>query len=66
MSKWQGHPEIIYARPLISAGDKITGPEDGLPTWLAEIMVHKPNVHDAIKFVDQIVKETPLPIRSNS
>ena len=29
----QSHPNVISARPLVAAGELVTGPEDGMPTW---------------------------------
>lgn len=63
LAKWVGHPNVIYARPLVSPGDKVVGAQDGLPTWLGEVMVQMPSgVHDAIEFVRSITDSTDLPI----
>jgi hypothetical protein len=31
----QKHPNVISARPLVAAGELVTGPEEGMPTWCA-------------------------------
>ena len=31
--------------------------EDGLPTWLCELMVSRGNIHEAIEYVKQIEQE---------
>jgi hypothetical protein len=60
---WEEHPDVIYARPLVSVGEKVICVEDGLPTWVAEIMVKRPTVEDAIQFVNEIYQSLKLPIR---
>uniref|UniRef100_A0A7S0RDS3 ATP-grasp domain-containing protein n=1 Tax=Chlamydomonas leiostraca TaxID=1034604 RepID=A0A7S0RDS3_9CHLO len=62
LDTWQGHPEVLYARPLVQAGHKCVCVADGLPTWVCEIMVTKPNVHDAIAFVKDIDASLDIPI----
>eukprot|EP01025_Chloroclados_australasicus_P044037 TRINITY_DN4742_c0_g2_i2.p1 TRINITY_DN4742_c0_g2~~TRINITY_DN4742_c0_g2_i2.p1 ORF type:complete len:618 (-),score=74.57 TRINITY_DN4742_c0_g2_i2:416-2269(-) len=53
---------VIYARPLAGAGQNVVSVEDGLPTWVAELMVYKPSVQDAINYVTKIVQEIDVPI----
>lgn len=31
--------------------------EDGLPTWICELMVSRGNIHEAIEYVKQIEQE---------
>jgi hypothetical protein len=33
---WAEHPDVIYARRLVSVGEKVICVEDGPPTWLAQ------------------------------
>lgn len=54
LDEWAGHPDVLYARPLVPAGSKVVCVEDGLPTWICEIMVIKPTVQEAIDFVKKI------------
>ena len=53
---------MLYARPLVAVGEKVTAVEDGMPTWVAELMVEKPTVEEAIDFVQQIERETVVPV----
>lgn len=39
IDEWKVHPKVISARPLVAAGELVTGPEEGMPTWYAEILV---------------------------
>lgn len=41
----------IWAKPLVQVGDRVTGPADGLPTWLLDIMVIRPTAQEALDFV---------------
>lgn len=43
-------PLAAPARPC-QPGAKVTGPADGLPTWVCELMVVKPTAQEAIDFI---------------
>ncbi|CAG9461129.1 unnamed protein product [Pedinophyceae sp. YPF-701] len=64
MNKWVGHPSVLYARPLVSQGDKVVCKEEGMPTWVCEIMVSMPTVQEGIEFVKEVERELELPIVS--
>lgn len=36
--------------------------EDGLPTWVCELMVVKPTVEEAIEFINAIEADLDIPI----
>lgn len=44
------------------AGSKVVCVQDGLPTWVCELMVVKPAVQEAIDFIKQIEAELVIPI----
>lgn len=46
----------------VQAGEKVVCVEDGLPTWVCELMVIKPTVDEAIEFIKQIETELDIPI----
>ncbi len=52
---------ILSAAPL-QAGQKCVCVADGMPTWVLELMVHKPTVREAITFVKQIGDSLDVPI----
>lgn len=52
--EWQDDKDVIYCRPLVEAGDKVAAIEDGMPTWIYEVLVTRPNIDNAIKFVNDI------------
>ena len=62
LAKWATHPDVLYARPLVPAGSKVTCVDDGLPTWVCEIMVVKPTVEEAVEFIKGIEAALDLPI----
>lgn len=62
LHKYESHPDVLYARPLVAVGEKVTAVEDGMPTWVSELMVEKPTVEEAIDFVQQIERETVVPV----
>jgi len=51
MGAWPNDPDVLYARSLVSPGERVVSVEDGMPTWVAELMVAKPSVEEAIAFV---------------
>jgi carnosine synthase len=65
LAEWASHPDVLYARPLAKAGERVVCVADGLPTWICELMVVKPRVEEAIEFVKGIEKAiSPLPIKA--
>ena len=62
LDKWQDNPDVIYAKPIIKAGQKCVCVKDGLPTWICELMVCKPTVKEAIDFVNAITASLDVPI----
>ena len=45
---------MVYCRPLVSVGDRVVAIEDGMPTWIYEVLVTGPTIHQAIEFVKEI------------
>ena len=39
MQKFQDDPKIVYCRALLEKGAHVTCVEDGLPTWVAEVLL---------------------------
>ncbi|KAG2452311.1 hypothetical protein HYH02_003335 [Chlamydomonas schloesseri] len=48
---------VLYARPLVQPGAKCHCVADGLPTWLCELMVVRPDVREAIAEIKRIETE---------
>lgn len=59
---------VVSFDPHVAAGEMVTGPKDGLPTWLVEVVVSGPTPREALEFLlsleDEIqskVKVAPPP-----
>jgi len=48
---------VVWAKPLVRAGDKVVGPADGLPTWLCDVLVTKSTAKEALNFLFEIEEE---------
>ena len=57
LKKYQDNQDILYARALAQPGTKVVSANDGLPSWVCELMVTKPTVEEAIEYVKGIEKE---------
>jgi len=54
----RANPLVIKAKPLKMAGDKVKGPEDDCPHWIAEIVVKsQKSVEETLEAVRDIIKE---------
>jgi len=42
---------VVWAKPMVKIGDKVTGPADGLPTWTCDLMIKRPTAHEAVDAV---------------
>ncbi len=66
--KYKSDPNVVYIRPLIEPGTKVIAVEDGLPTWIYDMMVTGESAQSAIDYINKIEEEirptipiTPLP-----
>jgi len=59
LSSLQG---VVWAKPLVCAGDKVVGPADGLPTWLCDLLVTKKSAQEALDFLHKIEQDLPVQI----
>lgn len=60
---------VLYARALVPAGGACVSVDDGLPTWVADMMVQRSPVADAVAYIKELeqlmfsnMKITPKPI----
>jgi len=58
----QGQDGVVWAKPYVDAGVHVVGPQDGLPTWLAEIVVQRPTAQEALDFLFQLQNSVDAPI----
>ncbi len=59
-------PGVLYAKPLVKDGDAITAPADGLPTWVADVMVARDTPQAALDFVQELSASLDIPMRSTA
>jgi carnosine synthase len=50
-------PNVVYVEPNVSVGEKVVGPEDGLPTSLFDVMVTAQTPLKALDYLNQIKSE---------
>merc|ERR1712187_647524 len=50
------------AEKLVSVGDEVMGVDDGMPTWIADIVVEKPTAEVAIKYACELNDKFEQPI----
>jgi biotin carboxylase len=62
LEKMQSRQDVVWAKPLTKPGAAVTGPQDGLPTWLCDLFVVKPKAKDALDFLQQLEAEEPVPV----
>lgn len=48
---------VLYAKSIVKAGGAVVSVADGLPTWVAEVMVERSPVEEAIKWIQEIEQE---------
>jgi len=54
---------VVLLLLLLQAGSKVVCVEDGLPTWVCELMVVKPTVQEAIDFIKHMEESLDIPIK---
>ena len=54
LQEWGDREDVIYARPLVQSQETVTCVEDGLPTWVAEVMSTAPTLQAAVDYVVQV------------
>ncbi|EFJ50268.1 hypothetical protein VOLCADRAFT_89214 [Volvox carteri f. nagariensis] len=57
LDRYKGQEGVLYARPLVQPGAKCNCVADGLPTWLCELMVIRPDVRQAIAVIKKMEQE---------
>ncbi len=58
-------PPPLTDAVVLQAGSKVVCVDDGLPTWVCELMVIKPTVQEAIDFIKSIEAQLNIPIVPN-
>jgi len=50
----RSRPGVLAAEPLVGAGDAVTGPDTGIPTWVAMLMVEGPSSKQALAHMQEL------------
>lgn len=50
---------VVWAKQLVREGQKVVGPAEGLPTWLADLLVTAPTAKEALDYVQRIERGFP-------
>lgn len=58
------HPQVVKTKVLVTAGQKVTGPDTGVPDWIGEIMVRGRTVEEASAVMDEILSQIEWPIET--
>merc|ERR1740121_3071887 len=53
---------VVWAKPLVKPGDAVVGPNDGLPTWLADLFVEGRSPKEALDFLLALQAEQPIKV----
>ncbi|PNH05740.1 hypothetical protein TSOC_007967 [Tetrabaena socialis] len=57
LDKYKDMEGVMYARPLVEPGARCHCVADGMPTWVCELMVVRPDVREAIRIINTIEEE---------
>eukprot|EP00931_Biecheleriopsis_adriatica_P003090 TRINITY_DN10437_c0_g4_i1.p1 TRINITY_DN10437_c0_g4~~TRINITY_DN10437_c0_g4_i1.p1 ORF type:complete len:628 (+),score=102.92 TRINITY_DN10437_c0_g4_i1:255-1886(+) len=57
LSALRSRQGVVWARPYVKEGSRVVGPQDGLPTWIAEIVVQQATSKQALDFLFKLQNE---------
>jgi carnosine synthase len=55
-------PDVVLVEALAKPGDRVVCIQDGMPTWIADIIVEKATAEEALEYVQKIAEEMDQPI----
>jgi len=55
-------PDVVDVEGLAKPGEKVIGMQDGMPTWIADIIVEKSTAAEALEYVQKVAEEMDQPI----
>eukprot|EP00667_Euglena_gracilis_P002345 EG_transcript_2348 len=50
---WQANPRMVYTKYCVHSGQRVFGPEEGMPMWMCEVMCVGATVEQAIQFIKE-------------
>ncbi len=57
------HPDVIFCKTYISAGEQVNGPEEHVPGWLGEVIVQGNTRAEADWRLNQIIAGLEIPLK---
>jgi len=55
---------VVWAKPLVKVGAEVVGPQDGLPTWLCDLLVTASTAQEALDYLLSLEAEEPVKVES--
>ncbi|MFN8491618.1 MAG: ATP-grasp domain-containing protein [Caldilineaceae bacterium] len=56
-------PRVVFCKASVKAGQQVTGPNDGVPDWLGEVLVAGDTIEAASRALDELMAQVVLPIQ---
>merc|ERR1712146_456108 len=53
---------VVWAKPLVKVGAQVTGPAEGMPTWLCDLLVTSSTSKDALQHLLSLQNEEPVKV----
>eukprot|EP00927_Polykrikos_kofoidii_P002531 TRINITY_DN1100_c0_g1_i9.p1 TRINITY_DN1100_c0_g1~~TRINITY_DN1100_c0_g1_i9.p1 ORF type:complete len:597 (-),score=98.51 TRINITY_DN1100_c0_g1_i9:216-2006(-) len=54
--------DVIWVKPLVKIGDRVVGPNDGLPTWVLDFCIKKPSSKEALECILKMEAENRVTV----
>mmetsp|Transcript_430 Transcript_430/g.352 ORF Transcript_430/g.352 Transcript_430/m.352 type:complete len:96 (-) Transcript_430:51-338(-) len=54
LDKFRDIPGVVQLSPLVQDGESLVGPEEGMPSWIAEVVVSLDDGHKAKDLVQKM------------
>mmetsp|Transcript_20229 Transcript_20229/g.47209 ORF Transcript_20229/g.47209 Transcript_20229/m.47209 type:complete len:639 (+) Transcript_20229:86-2002(+) len=54
--------DVVWAKQLVKSGTKVVGKEDGMPTWILDLLVYRKDPKDALDFLLKLEANLPVVI----
>ncbi len=57
IGEYASREHVVWVNTYVKPFEQVIGPQDGLPTWLGDVVVAHPDGHEALRIVKAIEKE---------
>lgn len=62
LEELRSRDNVVWAKALCRPGSKVVGPDEGLPSWLCDLLVTAPTAKEALSFLNQLEADLPVEI----